>query len=175
MILTHHKMNRTLTNATVISYRKCRWSSLKGGIIRNSTVILSGYTNRDAHGMVFGPLHLNNGPKFMADTLYVNNCDEKFVYYWIDKFTFPYVKTLYLFSHPCEKVLHRKFDTIYLEEEFYTMYKDRWARNLDNVLPIYIKYKDRWVKNLDNVLNTEYVDISNFDLEETDISYDITE
>lgn len=101
------------------------WTNLNNKRILNSTVILKG----------FGDLHpYRNGPKFSAETVYVYNCDKNFVYYWINRSTFPNVKKLYLLSHPCEPpVLNQNIPEFYLEDGYYRRYKDRWASHNDNV------------------------------------------
>ncbi|CAH6420003.1 Hypothetical protein HVR_LOCUS1056 [uncultured virus] len=105
-------------------YYSSLWSGLKGKTIRNSTVILKG----------FGDIHpFNNGPKFLANTLFVHNCDKNFVYYWVNKSVFPNMKKLYLMSHPCEpEVLNQRIDRIYLANS-YLRYKNRWAPRCNNV------------------------------------------
>ena len=81
----------------------------------------------------------NDGPKFAADTSHFAECDKNFVYYWLNKNTFPNVKSVYLLSHPCDmRVLHRNFNVIYLRDIFYQRYKTRWAKPLDNI--VYVEY-----------------------------------
>lgn len=99
------------------------WYALSGKIIKNSTVILS-----------FGDIWPSKkGPIFHADTIFLDNCDKNFIYYWLDKNTFPFAKTIYLSSHPCEHdVLERDFDRIILSSNN-ADYKRKWAKNNDNV------------------------------------------
>lgn len=102
------------------------WESLKGKTVMNNTVEISG----------MGDIHpFKNGPIFDSETVYLTSCDKNFIYYWMNTRNFPKVKTLYLFSHPCEPdVMHRFPDTqIYLGESYLT-YKKRWVNDLDNVV-----------------------------------------
>lgn len=105
------------------SHTKNTWNSLNMKLVKNKTVILQG----------FGDLHpYKDGPKFLAEKLFVRRCDKNFVFYWINKQTFPNMKELYLLSHPCEpRVLRQNIPTIYLADNFHR-YKKRWAEDLDN-------------------------------------------
>jgi hypothetical protein len=114
--------------ALTLSGGRSFWESLKGKTITNNIVILNRY----------GDIHpYSDGPKFLANKLYVRACDKNFVYYWINRYTFPNVKDLYLLSHPCEPtVLHRAFERIYLSEGDYNHYKERWASEKDNITSV---------------------------------------
>ncbi|XWV24712.1 hypothetical protein QJ856_gp1071 [Tupanvirus deep ocean] len=100
------------------------WFGLNKKIIRNENIILEGFDDIYPY---------NGGPVFMANKVFIMNCDKNFVYYWLDKSTFPNANTIYLCSHPCEPpVLSRKFNEIKLLDH-YQCYKNRWAFDLDNV------------------------------------------
>lgn len=74
--------------------------------------------NKNVHLMHYGDIHpFENNPIFLAETLIVSDNSRLFIFYWINKTTFPNVKNLYLFNHPCEReVLRREFDNIYLTD-----------------------------------------------------------
>jgi len=102
------------------------WSDLNGKIVKNPTVILQG----------FGDIHpyRSNEPRFLANKIFIHNCDKNFVYYWVSKDIFPNIKELYLLSHPCEPcVLRQEIPYIYLANWF-SRYKNRWADDRDNVI-----------------------------------------
>ncbi len=91
--------------------------------IKKSTIILSGFDSKEMDDSDF------TNTKFLCDTLFVFDCDKKFVYQHLDKQIFPNVSTLYLISHPSDpSVLHRNFDKIYLSD-FYKEYKNEWVDN----------------------------------------------
>jgi hypothetical protein len=100
------------------------WRSLNEKVILNNNVVLTGYG--DVHPDRFGPV-------FMCKKLWMFHCNKNFVYYWLDRSTFPNLQTVYLNSHPCEEsVLHRGFPKMYLHERFES-YKRRWAADRSDV------------------------------------------
>ena len=105
---------------------KTDWKHLFGKKISNKVVHLINY----------GDVHpCTNKPIFMAETLFVENCNKNFIYYWLHENNFPNIKKVYLLSHPCEKiVLHRKLGTIYLVGNFGNFKK--WNTECDNVKTI---------------------------------------
>ena len=100
------------------------WEKLLGKSIINDTIIIES----------FGDIHPKlNGPIFTGSKLFMLGCDKNFVYYHMNKKTFPNVTTVYLASHPCEPdVFRRKFEQIYLIDD-YKHYKEKWAEGLDRV------------------------------------------
>ncbi len=101
-----------------------KWSSLNETVVLNQNVVLTGYG--DVPPARFGPV-------FMCKNLWMYHCDKNFVYYWLDRSTFPNLQTVYLDSHPCEEqVLRRDFPSMRLHERFQT-YKRRWAADRPNV------------------------------------------
>lgn len=78
-----------------------------------------------------------------AKYVYMDKCNKNFVYYWLDKETFPNVKKIYLDSHPCEPCVFKRFsvgehynpsgETPLVLSENYKEYKTRWANDFDNV------------------------------------------
>ena len=113
-----------------------RWEDMKGKVITNKNVILHEY----------GDIHpFRNGPVFNCENLFIHRCNENFVGYWLKNTTFPFVKTVFIGSHPCEnytlitddgkyfdRKIISKFDNIYLHEK-YARYKHRWWPNIDNI------------------------------------------
>jgi hypothetical protein len=113
------------TNATKKgSYINMSWKDFKNKTIRNNNVILTGYAD----------IHLfSNGPIFLCENLFLDNCNKNFLAYWFDRKTFPNIRKAYIGSHPCDHyVLSNKFNEIYLHEAF-AHYKNRWWSNLDNI------------------------------------------
>jgi hypothetical protein len=71
--------------------------------------------------------------RFLAEKVYITGHSSVFLYYRVRKSLFPNLKHLYLLSYPYNpEVLHRKFDHIYLNSEFYC-YKHLWANDLTNI------------------------------------------
>ena len=95
----------------------------------------------------------SKGPIFdHARYVYLDGCNKNFVYYWLNRKTFPNVQKIYLNSHPCQSnVLHRFAK--YKANDYVTMvgiYDQRYAIPIvlsDN----YERYKTRWFKELNNV------------------------
>ncbi len=86
------------------------WEDLKGKTVVNESVVLARYGDIRPFA---------NGPVFNCENLFVEECDENFVYYWVNQRTFPKAKNVYLNSHPCEfTVFLRKFEMIYLHESY---------------------------------------------------------
>lgn len=128
----------------VSKYTPKEWENLQGKIIKNKNVILTRY----------GDIHpFPNGPKFECENLILNNCNKNFVYYWLDKKTFPKVKNVFLGSHPCEfEVLARMDSDIYVHDMF-----ERYTRRGGN--------QDR--KNVKVILDEDYQKVLNdYDSEE---------
>jgi hypothetical protein len=67
-----------------------------------------------------------NGPVFLANKVFVTDCDKNFVFYWLDKQTFPVATEIYLSSHPCEPFVFNQFSKLYLSDRF-SNYKKRWG------------------------------------------------
>ncbi|XWV25954.1 hypothetical protein QJ857_gp1126 [Tupanvirus soda lake] len=100
------------------------WNNLNNKIIKNEIVILEGFDDIHPH---------NEGPIFTANKVFLLSCDKNFVYYWLNKSTFPNASVIYLSSHPCELVVfYRNFNEICLHDH-YKHYKKRWADDLENV------------------------------------------
>lgn len=106
-------------------YHSVLWNALGGKIITNPTVTL----------LRFGDIHpFIPRPVFLATKVFVDDCDKNFVYYWINKNTFPKLEELHLMSHPCEpEVLQTKDYTTYLSDYFIN-HKYRWAANNNKVI-----------------------------------------
>ncbi len=102
--------------------RRQMWSQLQNEIILNNTVHINGFEG--IGGM--------NRPVFMCRKLFVDNCDKNFIYYRLNKYSFPNVRELWLASHPTDpEVIHRPFDKIYLLDQ-YKYLQRYWApRNTD--------------------------------------------
>jgi hypothetical protein len=109
--------------------------------IKNKNVILSRY----------GDIHpFKNGPIFECDTLFLQCCDKNFLAYWLGHTTFPKLQKLYVDSHPCDSYtlcdyVHLEngdlkkisaYNEIYLTENFYKHYKNRWWSDIDNIKSI---------------------------------------
>ena len=76
-------------------------------------------------------------------TIFANNCDKNFVYYWMYKsHIFPKVENLYLNSHPCESVMFSRWSDInvYLIEHYRYMFGFDWAKESSRIK--IIKQKD---------------------------------
>lgn len=108
-----------------LKYYKTEWYNLKSKIIANENIAV--YNFGDIHPFENGPVFKN------AKKLFVIDCNKNFVYYWINKSTFPNVTDLYLDSHPCDaSVFKRKFNNIYVSDN-YSSYTDRWSNNSGNL------------------------------------------
>jgi len=106
------------------AFKNVNWHDLKGKTITNKNVILTRYG--DVHGF-------DNSPVFTCETLFLDSCDKNFIAYWLNKGTFPNVKTVYLDSHPCDHYcLPKDIDKIYLHSAW-RRYKERWWSNRDNI------------------------------------------
>lgn len=93
--------------------------------IDSDVLIMKGY---------FDIANFNHKPFFLAKIVFIINCDKNFVYFWLNRHRFPNLETVYLASHPCElDTLYRNFKYIYLSDR-YDRYKERWAKNRDNVI-----------------------------------------
>lgn len=109
------------------------WYDLENKIIKNKTSVISNMG--DIHTYEF-----KHYPKILSDNVMLYRCDKNFVYYWLDQNTFPNVKNIILFSHPCEPGLfHRwnnqkKVDTWICLQKIFGEYKTRWAPKYDNVV-----------------------------------------
>ena len=121
IILISHMYNAEL-------YNNSKWNNLinKQLIVYNKPYVsISGC----------GDIHPSLYPIFPnTTTVSINNCNKNFVYYWLDRKTFPNVNTIYLNSHPCStSVLSRfKNTTIYLSRRF-SSYKLKWHPNDNNI------------------------------------------
>ena len=93
------------------------WHNLKGKTIKNQNVILSSYNDIQP---------FTNSPIFLCDNLIIYKCDVDFVYYWINKRTFPNAKRIYLDSPPYD--LQYDYDYIYLHEK-HKQYRE-WFKNI---------------------------------------------
>jgi len=123
------------SKALKLNGRNVEWKSLNGKQIDNDIVVLENFGNI---------VPFMEGPIFLAEKVFVINCDKNFVYFWIDETRFPNCKELYLNSHPCDpETFCRKFSTIYLSEK-YNKYKNNWASEDDNVIII----KNEIIENL---------------------------
>ena len=119
--------------------------TLANKVITNKYVMLTNYNNTNT--ITFLPF--NRLPVFEnADTIFILDCDKEFVYQWIDKYTFPNVKNVYLCSEPDVDVLRRDFK-IYLSSK-YKDYKSEAKTNVE-----FIRLKD--VKKLLKQFNKENI------------------
>ena len=93
-----------------ILYKKTEFEELEGKTIHNQNVILMRYANS-----IF-----KNGPIFKCHTLFLDECNENFIAYWLNRQTFPNVTTIFLNTPPCQSkyVLSNKFQEIYLHEDY---------------------------------------------------------
>lgn len=83
-----------------------------------------------------GDIHpFRGGPVFEnVETVFMRKCDKNFVFYWLNKHTFPKVKTIYLVSHPCEPEIFRRFpEGIMYIADRYSHYVHRWADERENI------------------------------------------
>jgi hypothetical protein len=83
-----------------------------------------------------GDIHpYSTGPRFpLAKIVFLRSCDKNFVFYWLNKRTFPMVQTIYLESHPCETcVLSRFPNATYYILERHRRYKERCGESASNV------------------------------------------
>jgi hypothetical protein len=116
----------TNLNPIVIIDGSEQWNSFKGKTIINKTIHITNMG--DLHPYVDGVSFPN------TVTIFLTHCDKNFVYYWLNKTTFPNVKTIYLRCHPCEHdVLHRFPESNIYLSDYYSIYKDRWAPENNNV------------------------------------------
>jgi len=103
------------------------WKSLDHKIIVNKAVFISGC----------GDIHpYKNGPIFKdTETVFINRCNKNFTYYWLDKYTFPNINTIYLACHPCDDSVLNRFPKakFYLSDRFIS-YKLRGAKDLNSVI-----------------------------------------
>ena len=105
-------------------------------------------------------IHPFKGPVIDARTAIFDNCDKNFVFYWMLPRVLPTLKTVYLWSHPCEPDVFRVLDkmgaTVFLHEDW-ARYAPRWApermyeeRKLIIMKPEEVKdFKKRFI-NADN-------------------------
>ncbi len=86
------------------------WDTLKGRTFTEEVVFV-----RHVAGVAF-----SNGPVFTNCTmLIIDQCDKNFVYYWLDRATFPQVTKVYLNSHPCNwSVFKRGLGEYFLHEKW---------------------------------------------------------
>jgi len=79
------------------------------------------------------------GPVINCPMVVIDRCDKNFVYYWLNRETFPYMKRLVLGSHPCEpKVIafleeEAKNGTQIYIKEHWERYVIRWGYNPTNI------------------------------------------
>ena len=105
------------------------WQNLTNKLVKNKCIEITNCGDID---------RFRQGPVFHeTETVFINHCNKNFVYYWLDKQTFPNVKKIYLSSHPCEYPVLRRFpeSQIYLAHWFKN-YRTRWADDLSNVIVI---------------------------------------
>jgi len=126
------------------SYRDAPWKSLQGKTIRNQNVILAEYSD-----VIPNPFQYN--PRFECETLFLHNCDKKFLMFWLRKSIFINAKKVYINSHPGNfdtlvgggenfltmqntdsRTRASKFDEIYLHEKFREC-KDKWWSYMDSI------------------------------------------
>ena len=123
---------KTLSSSIKIITGSKDWEKYNEKIIDNKVTVINNMP--DLHPY-------NNGVTIKSSTVVVNMCNKNFVYYWINKKTFPNVKDIFLFSHPCEQTFFKRWYTekntpnIYLCNSF-GRYKDMWASEMDNVCTI---------------------------------------
>jgi hypothetical protein len=78
------------------------WKSLFGKRVTNDVVLIKN----------MGDLHRRrNRIVFDAKKVYLYDCNKNFIFYWMDRDTFPNVKEIYLFSHPCENTTMHRFSS----------------------------------------------------------------
>lgn len=75
-------------------------SQLNGKIIQNRNICIESMPDINLY---------NLKPKFECETLFLNECNKNFIYYNLNNKIFPYVKSVYLRSHPCEYAVIRQF------------------------------------------------------------------
>jgi len=109
----------------------------EGKIIVNKNIFISEILFED-HKIANHPLFLE------AENVIVYNCDQFYVYNYVNENIFPKLNNLYLFSHPCGPRFFTRFNEpdhkIYLAN-FYDNYKLRWAPGKEN---LYIYDIDRF-------------------------------
>lgn len=101
---------------------------------------------------MMGDIHPNdNGPIIECNSVIIKNCNKNFVYYWLNNKTFPQVENIFLLSHPCDKKVFSRWESVETNEN---------KKSIPNIFLShrYIKYKIRWAKKLDNVSIAEDID-----------------
>jgi hypothetical protein len=106
------------------------WKSFTGKYIMNKKIVIRKCV--DIHPYKDGPVFN------CAETIFMDECDKNFVYYWLNEKTFPAIEKVYLLSHPCDPQVFRRFSQspktiIYLSDDF-GQYKERWAKKQDNII-----------------------------------------
>jgi hypothetical protein len=130
-----------LSGPIAISNQIINWHDLQNKRIYNTNIILTRY----------GDIHpFYDGPVFTCKNLFLDHCDKNFIYYWLNRRTFPNVQNVYLGSHPCKpNVLRRDFAQIHLHEA-YRNYKKKWAHENNNIQIITEEKYDEMIQYYEN-------------------------
>lgn len=94
------------------------WYNLRNNIISNKIVHIKNCG--DIQPFPNGPIFEN------AELIYIENCHKNFLFFWLNSYTFPNTKEIYLNTHPCSQyVLYRVLentDTVIYINSSYSHY-----------------------------------------------------
>lgn len=110
------------------SFSKLKDVSKEDKIIKHGTVVFDKCPDIHPFGQGNNPLFPN------TKNVVFDRCDENFVYYWLNKQTFPDLSYIFLNSHPCEPNVFHRFCSkhphervpIFLGNQWETFY-ERWG------------------------------------------------
>lgn len=128
------------------------WYTLKNNIISNKII----------HIKNCGDIQpFPNGPIFeSAETVYIENCNKNFLLNWLNRYTFPVVKEIYLNTHPCSQyILYRMTDNsncnIYIDYDF-SHYLNIWKISSKNIVAHDVrrcnKERENKLENIDSIV-----------------------
>lgn len=129
------------------------WLKLKSGYVHNKIIDIK----------KCGDIHAQVRPCFIGtQTVFLSDCNKNFVFYWLDRITFPNIKTIYLSNHPCEYTVLHRFKrsncNFYLNDRF-KFHKPEWDADLRHIILI----SDDKIRSLLNELSEEPLLITNRD------------
>lgn len=101
--------------------KKHQFDTLSKSIIKNKIISIKNFANEHP---------TENGPVFKSELVFIDKCDKNFIYYWLNKKTFPNAQCIYLACHPCDDVVFKRNLTIKLVDNDFTK---RWQKYIPAV------------------------------------------